>query len=132
MSSIFSDISDIVSKLSTGPASIIVVEISSNLRYAIVQPYNFYLINNGKTIQYLLTSSRIPPNSDYNAVEFFISNKDLTTSLKYINSDTNMNDINQYFNTNTNHKFILFKEVKSYTIEQLLNKILQLGIFTME
>lgn len=132
MSSIFSDISGIVSKLSTGPASVLVVEISSNVRYAIVQPYNFYFINDCKTIKYLLTASRLPSNADYNAVEFFISDNHQNTNMRYIKSDKTINEIYQYLITNKYYKFVLFKEVKAYTIEQLLNKILEMGIFTIQ
>lgn len=132
MSKIFTDIPGIIAKLSTGPTSALVIEISSNIRYAIVQPYNFYFINDKKSIIYLLTSSRVPTNSNFNAIEFFSSEKTKTNGAqKYIISHITINDVNKYF-TNSHDKFILFKEVKPRTIEEILNKMLEIGIFTIE
>lgn len=131
MTHVFANIGSIISKLSTGPAACLVVEIGSNLRYAIVQPYNFYFINDCKTIVHLLTYSRVPKNYSFNAIEILDSDE-VPNGWRYTTSDTTMNDINKYFSENRYHKFILFTEVQSYTIEQLLNRILELGIFTIK
>lgn len=136
MSKIFTEIGEIVAKLSTGPTAALVIEISSNVRYAIVQPYNFYFINNKKSIVLMLTSSRVPPNTNFNAIELFSTDNSRQKDEKkvrqnYIVSKTTINDINKYF-TNKHYKFILFKDVKAYTIEEILNRMLELGIFTIE
>lgn len=135
MAQLFLDINRIIANLSTGPTAAIVMEISSNVRYAIVQPYNFYFINNKKSIIFLLTSTRVPPNTNYNAIEFYSSEtKNNNGRQNYIVSSLTINDINKYFTNNYNksRKFILFKEVSARTIEEILNEMLSLGIFTIE
>lgn len=136
MARLFSDMNKIIADLSTGPTAAIVMEISSNVRYAIVQPYNFYFINNKKSIVYLLTATRVPTNTNYNAIEFFssVAARDTNVRHNYIVSQTTINDINKYFTNNYNksEKFILFKEVSARTIEDILNEMLTQGIFTIE
>lgn len=133
--SLFSDITRIIANLSTGPTAALVIEISSNVRYAIVQPYNFYFINNKKSIVYLLTSTRVPTNSNYNAIEFFSDTKAKSSSKSgtqnYIVSQTTINDLNKYFTDNYHKcvKCILFKDVSARTIEDILNEMLSQGIF---
>lgn len=159
MSRFYSDLQDIVAKLSTGPTAAIVVEASSSLRYAIVQPYNFYFINNKVSVIMLLSSSRLPPNSQFNAVEFFSTtytndrktdiiidgDEDVyedddggddqatkkTVRQRYVVSNVSFSDMAQYFK-NKYTKIILFKDVKARTIEEILNKMLELGVFTIK
>lgn len=136
MAKLFSDINKIITDLSTGPTAALVMEISSNVRYAIVQPYNFYFINNKKSIVYLLTSTRVPTNTNYNAIEFFSNTHDKKSYgiHNYIISSITINDINKYFTNNhtKSTKFILFKKVAARSIEDILNEMLQQGIFTIE
>lgn len=103
MARLFSDITKVIADLSTGPTAAIVMEISSNVRYAIVQPYNFYFINNKKSIVYLLSASRVPTNTNYNAIEFFssVTSRDTNIRHNYIVSPTTINDINKYLPTIT-------------------------------
>lgn len=123
----FSPIAQVVAALSLGPASAQVVQVNTDTRYARVQPYNFYLVNDKKSIFFLLTATRVPPKIEANAVQLSQNG-----AFEFVSIPVGFDDIDNLLASVNPRKFVLFTEVKAYTLEQLVNRMLEMGIFAIE
>lgn len=128
---LFDDIKNFITLNSFGPISILFTDVA-NKRFAQIQPYNYFLINECKQIYLLLESSKLNNNKEI-ALRF------TENEITRVEIDIKKNEIyNILKNTrNTKHKKILLQTNKltkselteNIRIENLLNNCIKLGIF---
>lgn len=128
---LFDDIKNFIALNSFGPVSILFTDVA-NKRFGLIQPYNYYLINECKQIYLLLESSKLDNNKEI-ALRF---TENETTKVEIYIKKYEIYNI--FKNTrNTKHKKILLQTnkltkselTKKIRIENLLNNCLELGIF---
>lgn len=120
----FSDIADFISKASIGPATVYFAD-SGNVRCGIIRPYNHHIINTNDSLYILLTTSRIMGNGGYNSIQF------TSSKMNYSNIDVSFDQVVKLISKNFS-KMVLFNDVRAYTIKQMLDRCIELGVFTIK
>lgn len=127
----FDDIGHFFGMNSYGPIAAMVCDAGSN-RYCIIQPYNYYIIFRDKTILLLLPSTlRNKKFACTNLANSLMAAKFTEAGLSYTCTNTSFEQIFNIFRENKFTKVVLSREIKFFTVIALLNKCIELGIFTL-
>lgn len=131
----FSDIYTFVKRHSIGPVAITVRDIK-DVRYCIVHPYNYYFVHRNKEIYVLLptTMSSNEHSCDKQQTPAARITKDgidhVCVNVTFTQIYRMLQRVSEVKQT---YKDVLFEDnrVNSYTIEEILNRCIEKGIFTV-
>lgn len=133
----FNDIYTFVQRHSIGPAAISVREIK-DVRYCIVYPYNYYIVYRNKEIYMLLppgmqSNKHICESNQTPAVRVTDGVSGAVPTCVNVTFTQMYHMIQQKSSVEFIYKEILFEDnrVNSYTIEEILNRCIEKGIFTV-
>lgn len=116
-----------IANYSYGPASVMISQIG-NERYAKIIPYNYYCVYRDKTIYILLPATyAVDVKCDNDRTVAMQISRD---GIKKVCVSTSIQKITNALNDNA-VKVTLFTNVATYTIETLINKCLERGVFSL-
>lgn len=121
----FKVIAGFLAEQSYGPASVTITEIESK-RYAKIEPYNYYVVYFDKTINVLL------PNGYVNLKckdGFTLALQATAVGNKIGCLQYSIPFVDEQISNNKRKKYTLSRKVEVYTLSELIDKCIELGLF---
>lgn len=123
MEVIFEAISYVIQKYSYGPCIAIVADINSSVRACCIKPFNYYFLNIGGKVIVILPSHQALTNQN----GILLSYKGLT---EFVNTWT-AGTCERLINHNAPQKFVLFRDTKNHRLVDIINRLIEKGIFSL-
>lgn len=128
MAAIFHDIDRFIDQNTYGPVAALVSDVDTD-RYCIIQPFNYYAVYRDKTIYVVLPTSF--SGTSFVCNDSFVTGKFTANNLQIVCSNASFHTVYDIFGRNDFTKVILSREMKSFSLTDILNMCIEHGIFLL-